>query len=117
MVIGIALDRFNPHIMIGFEIYINDNEPIAAISDSLVTAIISVGYHKGEDFIYIGGKDSKSYHLVWLEKKLKIGDKIKIRVTEIDAASSLQKRYPSDRKQMKEEYYDLKKQLEDKSLL
>lgn len=103
--------------MIGFEICINDNDSIAAISDNLVTVIISVGYHRGEDSIYIGGKDSKSYHLVWLEKKIKIGDKIKIRVTDINVASSLQEKYPSDRKQMKEEYYDLKKQLENERLL
>ncbi len=48
--------------MKGFEICINDAAPIVAMTDSLVTLIISVGYADGDD-MHIGGMDSKSNHL------------------------------------------------------
>ena len=94
--------------MKGFEICINDAAPIVAMTDSLVTLIISVGYADGDD-MHIGGMDSKSNHLIWMNKKMSLGDKIKVRVREIDIASPLHMRYPSDREEMKKEYYKLKK--------
>ena len=100
--------------MKGFEICINDAAPIVAMTDSLVTLIISVGYADGDD-MHIGGMDSKSNHLIWMNKKMSLGDKIKVRVREIDIASPLHMRYPSDREEMKKEYYKLKKKLEDTS--
>ena len=68
--------------MKGFEICINDAAPIVAMTDSLVTLIISVGYADGDD-MHIGGMDSKSNHLIWMNKKMSLGDKIKVRVREI----------------------------------
>ena len=85
--------------MKGFEICINDAAPIVAMTDSLVTLIISVGYADGDD-MHIGGMDSKSNHLIWMNKKMSLGDKIKVRVREIDIASPLHMRYPSDREEM-----------------
>ena len=96
--------------MKGFEICINDAAPIVAMTDSLVTLIISVGYADGDD-MHIGGMDSK------LNKKMSLGDKIKVRVREIDIASPLHMRYPSDREEMKKEYYKLKKKLEEEGKL
>ena len=96
--------------MKGFEICINDAAPIVAMTDSLVTLIVSVGYADGDD-MHIGGMDSKSNHLIWMNKKMSLGDKIKVRVREIDIASPLHMRYPSDREEMKKEYYKLKKKL------
>ena len=100
----------------GFEICINDAAPIVAMTDSLVTLIISVGYADGDD-MHIGGMDSKSNHLIWMNKKMSLGDKIKVRVREIDIASPLHMRYPSDREEMKKEYYKLKKKLEEEGKL
>ena len=88
--------------MKGFEICINDAAPIVAMTDSLVTLIISVGY---------------ADHLIWMNKKMSLGDKIKVRVREIDIASPLHMRYPSDREEMKKEYYKLKKKLEEEGKL
>ena len=102
--------------MKGFEICINDAAPIVAMTDSLVTLIISVGYADGDD-MHIGGMDSKSSHLIWMNKKMSLGDKIKVRVREIDIASPLHMRYPSDREEMKKEYYKLKKKLEEEGKL
>ena len=102
--------------MKGFEICINDAAPIVAMTDSLVTLIISVGYADGDD-MHIGGMDSKSNHLIWMNKKMSLGDKIKVRVREIDIASPLHMRYPSDREEMKKEYYKLKKKLEQEGKL
>ena len=53
--------------MKGFEISINDAAPIVAMTDSLVTLIISVGYADGDD-MHVGGMDSKSNHLIWMNK-------------------------------------------------
>lgn len=103
--------------MKGLEVRINDNEPIIAVSDSLTSTFISVGYHNEKDDISIRGIDSKSHHLSWLDREIKPGDRIKIRTVERETASVLKERFPSDRKQMKEEYFNLKKQLEDKGLL
>ena len=69
--------------MKGFEICINDAAPIVAMTDSLVTLIISVGYADGDD-MHIGGMDSKSNHLIWMNKKMSLGDKINGGVTGID---------------------------------
>lgn len=82
----------------------------------LFTLIISVGYADGDD-MHIGGMDSKSNHLIWMNKKMSLGDKIKVRVREIDIASPLHMRYPSDREEMKKEYYKLKKKLEEEGKL
>ena len=52
-----------------------------------------------------------------MNKKMSLGDKIKVRVREIDIASTLHMRYPSDREEMKKEYYKLKKKLEEEGKL
>lgn len=97
--------------MEGFEIKINNEELITVTSDKLVTVFIDA-----ED-ICISGLDSKLDRLIWFEKKIKIGDKIKIKVTAIDNVSPLKKRYPADRYELKERYYKLKKELENKELI
>ena len=52
-----------------------------------------------------------------MNRKMSLGDKIKVRVREIDIASPLHMRYPSDREEMKKEYYKLKKKLEEEGKL
>ena len=77
--------------MKGFEICINDAAPIVAMTDSLVTLIISVGYADGDD-MHIGGMDSQSNHLIWMIKTMHMGDTIKVRVRELALASPLHMR-------------------------
>lgn len=48
---------------------------------------------------------------------MSLGDKIKVRVREIDIAFSIAYEIPSDREEMKKEYYKLKKKLEEEGKL
>lgn len=102
--------------MKGFEVTINDNAPILAACDNLVSLIISVGYADGGN-IYIGGLDSNDFHLKWPGKRPELGDKIKVRVIETNVASPVCERHASDRMEMKKKYYELKKQLEEEGVL
>ena len=100
--------------MLGFRIAINEEEEISVISDNLVHVMMNIGH--GYDIMCIDGIDSKSYHLRWHKRKLKLGDKIKIRVTKVDEeVYPLLERYPIDRAELIERYYTLKKELEGKS--
>lgn len=103
--------------MKGFGICINDSEPIVTVSDNLVFIIMSLGYKKQEDKIYVGGIDSNGDHLIWLNKTLKLGDKIKVRVVENDKSSLWVERFPADREKMKQKYNELKRQLKEEGLL
>ena len=75
--------------MKGFEISINDAAPILAASDDIVTIIISIGYSNG-NYMHVGG---------------------------IDTVSPYYERFPSDREEMRKEYDELKKQLEEEGKL
>jgi hypothetical protein len=103
--------------MKGFEIKINDKKVIRAVSDSLTSISIGTGYFPEDNYIYIGGIDSKSDHLTWLDKKLKLGDKIKVKVMEIDRISPLIRKKLSDKNKLKERYDELKRELEDNGLI
>lgn len=96
--------------MLGFKITINGEKEISVASDNLVHIMMNAGH--GYDIICIDGIDSKSYHLRWYKRKLRLGDKIKIRVTEIDEIDPLLERNPFDRAELIERYYTLKKELE-----
>ena len=97
--------------MKGLEIIIN-NEKIFASSDCVVAISIGAGCRSEDNFVIIEGIDSKSYFLTWLNTKLKIGDKIKVRVTEIDFVTPVILKRPSDRKELIKRYYELKNELE-----
>lgn len=102
--------------MKGFEISINDAAPILAASDDIVTIIISIGYSNGH-YMHVGGMDSSHYYLKWFGKQPKISDKMKVRICEIDTVSPYYERFPSDREEMRKEYDELKKQLEEEGKL
>ena len=90
--------------MKGFEISINDAAPILAASDDIVTIIISIGYSNGN-------------YIKWFGKQHKISDKMKVRICDIDTVSPYYERFPSDREEMRKEYDELKKQLEEEGKL
>ena len=102
--------------MKGFEIKIND-EMINASSDNSVCIYVEAGCGSEGNFVIIRGMDSKSYHLSWLNARLAIGDKIKVRVTEIENVSPIISKRPSDREELIKEYYDLKDELENDKLI
>lgn len=57
------------------------------------------------------------YYLKWFGKQPKISDKMKVRICEIDTVSPYYERFPSDREEMRKEYDELKKQLEEEGKL
>lgn len=65
----------------------------------------------------VSGINSKSYYLNWQKIRLKLGDKIRVSITEIEEITPLVSSEPTDRQEMKQRYYDLKKQLEEKNLI
>ena len=72
-------------IMIGFEIRINNREPVIITSYDVAFVMVNCNY-SFDDNIYIGGTDTLS-RLVWVDENLKIGDKVVIKVVEISKVS------------------------------
>lgn len=103
--------------MKGFNVQINDEKVISAACDGSVSVFIRGENCSGKGNISIRAMDSKSYHIEWIERGLKIGDKVKVRVTEINNISPFKCRTPSDRRELKETYLMLKKELAEKELL
>lgn len=102
--------------MKSFKVTINEEEVIAA-SDRIVSVFIGAGNQPQDNYIHIGGMDSNSYHLTWLDRYLVTGDRIKVEIYETNIISPLEKRIPSDRNELKAKYYNLKKELEEKGLI
>ena len=71
--------------MIGFEIRINNREPVIITSYDVAFVMVNCNY-SFDDNIYIGGTDTLS-RLVWVDENLKIGDKVVIKVVEISKVS------------------------------
>ena len=114
VVYGIALVQNNIGKMKGFEIKINE-EIITVASDRVVCVFFHFG--DGYEIINVSGSDSKSYHSIWFEKKLQIGDKINVRVAEIDIIPPPIEKCPFDRNELKKRYIELKKELEAEGLI
>ena len=102
--------------MKSFKVTINEEEVIAA-SDRTVSVFIGAGNQPQDNYIRIGGMDSNSYRLTWLDRYLVTGDRIKVEIYETNIISPLEKRIPSDRNELKAKYYNLKKELEEKGLI
>ena len=92
-------------IMIGFEIRINNREPVIITSYDVAFVMVNCNY-SFDDNIYIGGTDTLS-RLVWVDENLKIGDKVVIKVVEISKVSP----------PMKIKYEQLKVELKVKGLI
>lgn len=102
--------------MKGFKVTINEEEVIAA-SDRIVSISIGAGNLPQDNYIHIGGMDSNSYHLTWLDRHLEKGDRIKVKVCETNSISPLKERIPFDRHELKSKYDHLKRELEEKGLI
>ena len=68
--------------MKGFEININGEKPVFVSSDSIVSVELYIDNIDKE--IVARGKNTKQQRFIWVRKKLDIGDKVKIKVTEIE---------------------------------
>lgn len=71
--------------MIGYEIAINDQSPVVVTSPDVASVMVHSNYSFG-DSIYVGGLNT-SRRIVWIDEKLKVGDKVRIKVVEVSAVS------------------------------
>lgn len=103
--------------MIGFEIQINDQQPIVAASDRRMGILISCN-GRGQDGINVFGTNSYFQDIFWYSKALKLGDRIKIRVVKVDEISpTLQSAKDMDRNEMLRLYNRLKTELQERRLI
>lgn len=102
--------------MIGLEIIINDQKPIIAASDSLVFMDLSYGY-SFDQISVMGGDDLRI--LTWFNGKPKKGDKVVVRIVEIDIdkVSPVIKVMDRDRNEIKELYERYEVELQNKGLI
>ena len=100
--------------MIGYEIAINDQSPLVVTSPDVASVMVHSNCSFG-DSIYVGGLDT-SRRIVWVDEKLKVGDRVRIKVIEVSAVSPTVK-MTYDREELKVKYEQLKAELESKGLI
>mgnify|MGYP003199474710 FL=1 len=84
----------------------------------MISDVASVMVHSNCSFgdsIYVGGLDT-SRRIVWVDEKLKVGDRVRIKVIEVSAVSPTVK-MTYDREELKVKYEQLKAELESKGLI
>ena len=100
--------------MIGYEIAINDQSPVVVTSPDVASVMVHSNCSIG-DSIYVGGLYT-SRRIVWVDEKLKVGDRVRIKVVEVSAVSPVVK-MTYDREELKVKYEQLKAELESKGLI
>ena len=100
--------------MIGYEIAINDQSPVVVTSPDVVSVMVHSNCSFG-DSIYVGGLYT-SRRIVWVDEKLKVGDRVRIKVVEVLAVSPVVK-MTYDREELKAKYERLKAELGAKGLI
>lgn len=100
--------------MIGYEIAINDQSPVVVTSPDVAVVMVHSNCSFG-DSIYVGGLYT-SRRIVWVDEKLKVGDRVRIKVVEVSAVSPVVK-MTYDREELKVKYEQLKAELESKGLM
>lgn len=100
--------------MIGYEIAINDQSLVVVTSPDVASVMVHSNCSFG-DSIYVGGLDT-SRRIVWVDEKLKVGDRVRIKVIEVSAVSPTVK-MTYDREELKVKYEQLKAELESKGLI
>ncbi|TGY40379.1 hypothetical protein [Bacteroides caecimuris] len=100
--------------MIGYEVAINDQSPVVVTSPDVAYVMVHSNCSFG-DSIYVGGLDT-SRRIVWVDEKLKVGDRIRIKVVEVSEVSPIVKMI-YDREELKAKYEQLKAGLEAKGLI
>lgn len=100
--------------MIGFEVRINDDIPIKIASESSQLFITVI---ESNVFMLISGTDLSWNRLKWSDQVLKAGDKINIKVKDIQLIDEPSEIKEQDIDYIKERYLDLKAELENKGLI
>lgn len=108
--------------MLGFEIQINDGKPFRVVTGHTLCAFFFFGSSSSEskemynNEMRIIGVSADQYHLRWKDRKLVLGDKIKIRVADIANADVVEKK-TIKLADLLEEYGRLRQELGDKGLI
>ena len=100
--------------MIGYEVAINDQSSVVVTSPDVAVVMVHSNCSFG-DSIYVGGLNT-SRRIVWVDEKLKLGDRVRIKVVEVSAVSPTVK-MTYDREELKVKYEQLKAELESKGLI
>ncbi|WFB64869.1 hypothetical protein PZ892_06580 [Sphingobacterium sp. WM] len=100
--------------MIGFEITINNNRPIAIASDSSQLFLTT---DQKNIYLFSSGIDRNENRLKWADLKLNKGDRLTIKVKELDMITPPLSIEKEDINYLKETYYRLKAKLEKKGLI
>lgn len=100
--------------MIGYEVAINERSPVVVTSPDVASVMVHSNRSFG-DSMYVGGLNT-SRRIVWIDEKLKVGDRVRIKVVEVSAVSPTVK-MTYDREELKAKYEQLKADLEAKGLI
>ena len=105
-------------IMKGFRVIINDEKPVYA-SGKVTTIIFHVDNTSDPDTLYVGGMSPDPlYHVCWIDRRICLGDKIKVSTVEVQDISPIISKSPYyDREELLEQYRKLEDELKQKGLI
>ena len=94
-----------------FEVSVNDDTPVLAgvAEASVLTAILTFVRERAELDLHVGGMLERSDHVDWLDRELKQGDVVTIRIVDSDQPSQPIARHrtdPSVDAEREREYYE-----------
>ena len=103
-------------IMKGFRVIINDEKPVYASGKS-TTLFFNVDNTSDPDTLYVGGMSPDLlYHVCWIDRRICLGDKIKVSTVEVQDISPVISKSPrSD--ELLEQYRKLEDELKQKGLI
>ena len=103
--------------MLALEIRVNGDEPIVVGADTLMVQLRRFEPRNEHSLLAFGADDS--FHYKWLDEAMQNGDKVSIRVVEVDKdqISPSPRKEKCDREWMKRRYEELKQELQDKQLI
>ncbi|GHE37040.1 hypothetical protein [Sphingobacterium griseoflavum] len=104
--------------MIGFEIAIGSAQKVLNVAtDNTLIVVLDPGESSEESSLSVVGSDSSFNYINWPDQKLKIGDKIRIKIAKIENVSPPAASNPKERAVLLESYNRLKVKLKKKGLL
>ena len=96
---------------LGFQIQVNEDAPIRAGDDALdvLTAVMTYVASRHETELHVAGLFAGKEHVEWLQRELRVGDRIILTVTDssdCDAPARRTREDPALAKQLEREYYE-----------
>ncbi|MDR0940051.1 MAG: hypothetical protein LBN29_12025 [Mediterranea sp.] len=96
--------------MIGLKVQINDEEPVVAVTESLVLILDYASYIES-GHLYLGGTDRDYYRPKWIDQNLNLGDKISVKVVDTETTSPTLSAEAIDRLELMQDFEKLRKEL------